>query len=101
MAVISTFKAVPFDAFQDAPGGRNDPFVLSNDDPSILLSVSVDDDDATLDGDNIVNETPDDANQIATVTDADGNYALLVPALIFKLQRYRRGLMHDTGFRSA
>ena len=73
MAVISTFKAVPFDAFQDAPGGRNDPFVLSNDDPSILLSVSVDDDDATLDGDNIVNETPDDANQIATVTDADGN----------------------------
>lgn len=73
MAVISTFKALPFDVFQDAPAGRNDPFVLTNDDPAELLSVSVDDDDATLDGDTITNETPDDANQIATVTDADGN----------------------------
>ena len=28
-------------------------------------------------------------------------YALLVPALLVKLQRYRRELMHDTGFRNA
>lgn len=73
MAVIATFKALPFTAFQDPPGGRNDPFVLSNDDPAILLDVSIDDDDQTLDGDNGQNETPDDTNQIATVTDADGN----------------------------
>jgi hypothetical protein len=47
--------------------------VLASFDPDDLLNVSIDDDDATIDGDTITNETPNDSNQIATVTDASGN----------------------------
>ena len=73
MAVIATFLGFPFSAFSDPPGGGNDPFVMSNTDPAQLLSVSIDDDDGdTIDGDTNFNETPNDSNQIATVTDASG-----------------------------
>lgn len=74
MPVIATFKAIQIDAFSDRPGGGNDPFVLDNDNADDFLNVSIDDDDGTLEGDNTTNETPDDPNQIATVTDADGNF---------------------------
>lgn len=73
MVVIATFKALPFSAFSNPPGGGNDPFVLSTNDPAQLLNVSIDDDDMTIDGDTVSNEVPNDANQIATVTDANGN----------------------------
>ncbi|MEL7430855.1 MAG: Hint domain-containing protein, partial [Pseudomonadota bacterium] len=72
MPEIANFKALPFSAFSNPPGGGNDPFVLSSDDPAQLLTVSIDDDDNTIEGDTITNETPNDANQIATVTDASG-----------------------------
>ncbi len=71
--MIATFKAFPISAFSDPPGGGQDPFVMSNNDTSQLLTVTIDDDDNTIDGDTITNETPNDPNQIATVTDADGN----------------------------
>ncbi len=73
MAVIATFKAIPLDAFSDRPGGSNDPFVLANNDPDQFLNVTIDDDDSLIDGDTIINETPDDPNQIGIVTDAAGN----------------------------
>lgn len=73
MPVIATFKALPIGIFTDRPGGGNDPFVLGSFDASDLLNVSIDDDDNSIDGDTIINETPDDSNQIATVTDQDGN----------------------------
>ncbi len=72
MPVIAEFRALPVSSFSDVPGGGNDPFVLANDDPAQLLNVSIDDDDTTIDGDTIANETPNDINQIATVTDANG-----------------------------
>ncbi|MEL7178503.1 MAG: Hint domain-containing protein [Pseudomonadota bacterium] len=72
MPEIANFKALPISAFSDPPGGGNDPFILASDDPAQLLTVSIDDDDATIEGDTITNETPNDANQIATVTDASG-----------------------------
>jgi hypothetical protein len=72
MPVIATFKAIQISAFNNPAGGGNDPFVLSDDDPDQLLDVSIDDDN-TIDGDTITNETPNDSNQIATVTDAAGN----------------------------
>ncbi len=73
MAIIATFKAFPISAFSDPPGGGQDPFVMSNNDTDQLLTVVIDDDDNTIDGDTISNETPNDANQIATVTDANEN----------------------------
>lgn len=72
MPKIANFKALPISAFSDRPGGGNDPFVLSSDDPAQLLTVSIDDDDSTIEGDTVTNETSNDANQIATVTDASG-----------------------------
>ncbi|MEL7026536.1 MAG: Hint domain-containing protein [Pseudomonadota bacterium] len=45
---------------------------MADNDTSQLLTVSIDDDDGTIDGDTVTNETPNDANQIATVTDASG-----------------------------
>lgn len=72
MAIIANFLALPFSAFSDPPGGGNDPFTTVNTDPSTFLSVSIDDDDNTIDGDTNSNETPNDSNQIATVTDANG-----------------------------
>ena len=49
MPVIAEFKALPITAFSDNPGGSNDPFVLASDDPAQLLTVSIDDDDTTID----------------------------------------------------
>lgn len=74
MPVIATFKAIQIDAFSDRPGGGNDPFVLVNDNADDFLNVSIDDFDGTLEGDNTTNETSDDPDQIATVTDSDGNF---------------------------
>lgn len=72
MVEIANFLALPFSSFSDPPGGGNDPFVLASFDPDDLLSVSIDDDDPTLEGDTLSNETSNDSNQIATVTDSSG-----------------------------
>lgn len=75
MAVIATFLAMPLSAFSNRPGGnQNDIFVASNTDPANFLTVTIDDDDTTLDGDTNTNETPDDPTQIATITDATGAF---------------------------
>lgn len=72
--VIATFTALPFSAFSDAPGGSGDSkFVLQDADPSQLLTVTIYDDDPTIEGDNIVGETGDDDTQIAVITDSEGN----------------------------
>jgi hypothetical protein len=73
MAVIASFKALRITAFSDRPGGTNDPFVLSSFHPSDLLNVTIEDDDGTIAGDTISNEISNDPNQIATVTDNQGN----------------------------
>jgi len=75
MAVIATFLAMPLSAFSNRPGGnQNDIFIASDTDPANFLTVSIDDDDSTLDGDTITNETADDQNQIATITDSSGAF---------------------------
>ena len=47
--------------------------MIATNDASQMVQVSIDDiGDTTIDGDTITNETPDDLNQIATVTDLSG-----------------------------
>lgn len=72
MAEIANFVSIRLSAFSDPPGGGNDPFVLASSDPSNYFRISIDDDDTTLEGDTNSNETPNDANQIATISTLDG-----------------------------
>lgn len=72
MPIIAAFKAFPFSAFSNPPGGGNDPFVMSNNSAAQLLDVTIDDNDNSIAGDTITNETGNDNNQIATVTYPNG-----------------------------
>lgn len=72
MAEIANFVALTLDAFSNLPGGGNDPFVAASTDESVRFRISIDDDDSTIDGDTLSNETPNDTNQIATVSNLDG-----------------------------
>lgn len=74
MVVIANFFALQIANFSNRPAGNgpNDTFVVGSFASTDLLSVSIDDDDTTLDGDTIVGETADDANQIATITNSSG-----------------------------
>jgi hypothetical protein len=72
MVEIANFVALRRDAFSNLPGGGNDPFVASSTDESVRFRISIDDDDTTIEGDTISNETSNDANQIATISTLDG-----------------------------